>query len=841
MNNNYYWSLIAASKKKLPPIWVEYIVARAGDFSLPAYDSMQENIVADTDHLASVQLYDSNNELVANLRPCLSTEKGHYLEGCLYDVVKKKFYYSQNADVKYGDIVREVEYIQNTSSQYINTNIPNNTVSGFDIKYSSPTFTGTWSYIFGNYAGEDYNTTRVIHYISNKTAILINCNTKSVGGGLRILRNNINDIQVRKSSDILSVTNNGVEYSTSSVNGTNQNFSCYLFGFNNGGAFKGDAIIKVYLLRILQSNIYTADYMPCILSDGTVCMWDWISGEAKKNAGTGEFVAGKDMNDLFNVVEKEGVFLNRETGDGLNVKDKSLAHITSLKGNTLIFNQLLKEGKVVDMGLPSGTLWATCDIDVTNPDGFADTPFTYEKSFFSWGNIDGHNPNSATTFSYDWGSVNGAEPYYEGQPYGNTKGNTLSGDIPVGDDFDAARANLGTMWRMPSSTDFQELINNCIYIDATGTEIPAATTNKTVTVNGVRGLYLQSKANGNRLFFSASSFGTGSTWLGRGDYGNYWSSSFGSSSKALYMFFYSGGVNHQNINNRYYGFAVRAVLKPSNVIETGYNNHKYCMKNNKNIFDLTKMFGAGNEPATSEEFKTMFPADYDYDTGSLLNVNAGGMKSTDAGNTKWDSLYFVDDTHTLSSLTGKAEGSSVSEVIFPEGMKRINNVYDELTDVKGGCFTKAIKRLGAVDLGSLDWRTTSANKVYASSDINGMKNNRIHGSDQAYILTLQYNNSPTVLYSLELSDRQITINAGSLPQVVIRDDRYSDNTAFRESVQGVILLYELNTPIVYTLDTPVPCNYKVWKGGSEIVVPENTEALTAPVDMSVKYIVEEDE
>ena len=217
-------------------------------------------------------------------------------------------------------------------------------------------------------------------------------------------------------------------------------------------------------------------------------------------------------------------------------------------------------GLVVDMGLTSGVKWAARDLDLTKPGGFCDTPFTYDKSFFSWGNIDGHNPkNNSFAGVYNWGGVNAQEPWYDGQPYGNTKGNTLSGDIPVGEEFDAARANLGEPWRMPTSAEFAELFAGSIYIDADGVEIPAATTDKRVTVNGIVGLYLQSKTNGNRLFFSASGYGAGSSWYNRGAYGYYWSASFSSARRARDLGFYSGGVSPQSADDRYYGFAVRPV------------------------------------------------------------------------------------------------------------------------------------------------------------------------------------------------------------------------------------------------------------------------------------------
>jgi len=217
-------------------------------------------------------------------------------------------------------------------------------------------------------------------------------------------------------------------------------------------------------------------------------------------------------------------------------------------------------GLLVDMGLPSGTKWAARDLDLTKPGGFCDTPFTYEKSFFSWGNIDGHNPVS-NSFSgvYNWGSINAAEPWYDGQVYGGTKGATLAANIPVGEEYDAARANLGSPWRMPLRTEFQELINNCIYIDAAGTEIPSETTDKRVVVNGVRGIYLQSTINGNRLFFACSGNGSGASWSSRGSRGYYWSATFYSASSARDLGFDSDGVFPQNYFSRYYGFAVRPV------------------------------------------------------------------------------------------------------------------------------------------------------------------------------------------------------------------------------------------------------------------------------------------
>lgn len=240
--------------------------------------------------------------------------------------------------------------------------------------------------------------------------------------------------------------------------------------------------------------------------------------------------------------------------------------LSKLQNPALAHGHSMYKGRIpatdyVDMGLPSGTKWAKTDIDVSQPNGFALSEFQYEKSFFSWGNIVGHNPINETTFEYNFGSVNAQEPWYEGQPYGDTPGNTLTGNIPVSEEFDAARAILGYPWRDPTSDDFNELIADSIYIDATGTEIPAENINKLVTVNNIIGIYLQSKTNGNRLFLSASGSGVGSSWSGRSTYGFYWSSSHGSSREGRRLRFYNGGVSPQNYSDRCDGFAIRAVTK----------------------------------------------------------------------------------------------------------------------------------------------------------------------------------------------------------------------------------------------------------------------------------------
>lgn len=213
------------------------------------------------------------------------------------------------------------------------------------------------------------------------------------------------------------------------------------------------------------------------------------------------------------------------------------------------------------MGLPSGVLWAPCNIDVSRPNGFAESPFQYECSFFSWGNVDGHNPTGPASFSpWNWGGVNAQAPWYEGQVYGSTPGSALETDIPVSPEFDAARANLGAPWRMPSADELTELFDNCVFIKSDGSVIDPSVTDKRVTVDGVVGLYLQSTINGARLFLSCSGLGVDTSRNNRGSVGYYWSSLVVSSRSARGLYFYSSGANVQYNGNRFAGFAIRPVM-----------------------------------------------------------------------------------------------------------------------------------------------------------------------------------------------------------------------------------------------------------------------------------------
>ena len=191
------------------------------------------------------------------------------------------------------------------------------------------------------------------------------------------------------------------------------------------------------------------------------------------------------------------------------------------------------EVTAVDLGLPSGKLWADRNVGAISPEDCG--------AFFSCGNVEPHFPNKD---NMDWGDDDEAFDYkFNYENYKKTPGYKLEGDIDA--EHDAATVNLGAPWCMPTKDDIQELYDNCDWVRK--------------TINGVNGYLVTSKINGNSIFFPAAGIGYGTSLGNRGSLGLYRSSSWYSSDSAYLMSFDSSSVNPQNYYNRCNGFSVRAV------------------------------------------------------------------------------------------------------------------------------------------------------------------------------------------------------------------------------------------------------------------------------------------
>ena len=180
----------------------------------------------------------------------------------------------------------------------------------------------------------------------------------------------------------------------------------------------------------------------------------------------------------------------------------------------------------VDLGLPSGTLWATCNVGASSPEDYGD--------YFAWGETTGYK-DGKTTFdwsTYKWcnGNWDNLTKYCRNGSYGNNGFHDGLKVLEPADD--AAYVNWGGVWRMPSFGQFQELINS------------EYTTTTWTTQNGVNGRLITSKQNGNSVFLPAAGYRDGSSLVDAGSHGYYMTRNlYGSESlDASCLYFDSGYI-----------------------------------------------------------------------------------------------------------------------------------------------------------------------------------------------------------------------------------------------------------------------------------------------------------
>lgn len=218
----------------------------------------------------------------------------------------------------------------------------------------------------------------------------------------------------------------------------------------------------------------------------------------------------------------------------------------------------------VDLGLPSGLKWATCNVGASKPTKFGD--------YFAWGEV---KPKKEYNWrSYKWAHFvkitdNGFK--MRQTKYCANSIITYNGETYIPKDYvpdllktlleedDAATANWGKEWRMPTSEEQQELIDGCDWLwtdDFSGT--------------GVAGMIGTSKTNGNVIFLPASGFRMETQQREKGRFGAYWSSSLSmeqDNKNILNPSAYSMGLYLKekgcitNWDDRFFGMNIRAVLK----------------------------------------------------------------------------------------------------------------------------------------------------------------------------------------------------------------------------------------------------------------------------------------
>jgi len=203
-----------------------------------------------------------------------------------------------------------------------------------------------------------------------------------------------------------------------------------------------------------------------------------------------------------------------------------------------------EEHEYVDLGLPSGTLWATCNVGANVPEEYGD--------YFAWGETEPKNYYNFSTYKWCNGSVKTMTKYCIQTDYGNN--GFTDGKTELDPEDDAAYVNWGPEWRMPTVDQQQELVDNCTWT--------------WTTQNGVKG-GLVVGPNGNFLFLPAARCYTGGS-LWNSVAGDYWSrtlaSDYSCSAHELVVYYSDsfGIFYHTQMLNRDYGLTVRAVRVSQN-------------------------------------------------------------------------------------------------------------------------------------------------------------------------------------------------------------------------------------------------------------------------------------
>lgn len=235
---------------------------------------------------------------------------------------------------------------------------------------------------------------------------------------------------------------------------------------------------------------------------------------------------------------------------------------------------------------------------------------------------------------------------------------------------------------------------------------------------------------------------------------------------------------------------------------------------NHEIFDLTVMFGAGNEPSTVEEFEKIFPNDYyPYNAGEIVSAGT-------------EEVVVGDTAHPIPEAIRNLPGYGWSAGTARNYVDYENKRY--------------VQCVQSVDLGTLSWVAGVGGKVsFQTSQVTGQK------------LTKNYSVPPNIICSKYSTKTQnelwghinvtgITADANTDGYIDVNDTSYTDATAFKQAMQGVILYYELANPIITDISTLIPDdflrNIEVEAGGS-ITFKGGNDDYRIPVPSEEEYIV----
>ena len=305
--------------------------------------------------------------------------------------------------------------------------------------------------------------------------------------------------------------------------------------------YKGGELIHKYKVSELDSIKFNKEYKYAVsatispVNSGTVA----INGkEGKQYISAGEtatFVATPKSGYQFKNWSISGIVISTAQSYTTTIST-DLTLTANFEKQTIPIPSEENGHEYVDLGLPSGLKWATCNVGANTPEEYGD--------YFAWGETQPKSYYDWSTYKYCNGSSTTMTKYCTKSSYGTVDNKTT---LELTDDV--AHVRWRGSWRMPTDDELSELRNtsNCTWT--------------WTTQNGVKGYKVTSKKNGNSIFLPAAGY----RYLGNlslaGSYGNYWSSS-------LYTYYsyyacdlyFSSGVGWAS-DDRCDGRSVRAVCE----------------------------------------------------------------------------------------------------------------------------------------------------------------------------------------------------------------------------------------------------------------------------------------
>lgn len=357
-----------------------------------------------------------------------------------------------------------------------------------------------WSFLADMDTIYIYNLTLITQHVTNITQ------TTATGGGSIV------------ATDYVDVTERGICWNTDGMPTLDDNhasdgsgigiFNCNMTGLSANTTYYVRAYVQLGNEYIYGNETsFTTEPLPSY----TVAVSSNPS-EGGMVTGGGTYEQGQSCMVL--ATANSGYNFINWTENGTQVSTSANYTFTVNSNRTLVANFVSSNDNhdYVDLGLPSGLLWATCNVGANTPEEYGD--------YFAWGETQPKSAYNWSTYQYCMdGNNTMLTKYCNDASYGyNGFTDNLTTLLP---EDDAAAANWGGGWRMPTIEEWQELVQN--------------TTLTWVTVNNVNGR-LFTASNGNSLFLPAAGYHYGSDLELADRYGLYWSSS-------LYMVYIIGAQN----------------------------------------------------------------------------------------------------------------------------------------------------------------------------------------------------------------------------------------------------------------------------------------------------------